>query len=280
MCIGAMTWILAHRADAGTHSALTASGAMAICHGGPLPIVKPGKMTSFLPSAPQVSPPAVVGTIHSPAALNEALRLRERAVDLLEVRVDHFANDLDLLRKSLPRLKFPLIVTVRHSGEGGAAPLRVSHRRDLFIEFLSFATAIDVELRSVKALESIYHEAARAGVARILSWHQFATTPSLQALDDQWKTAAAWRPEIIKFATRTRTRAHLAVLLDFLVKRPAQPRLSVMGMGDFGAISRLTLGCAGSCLNYGFLGERQIPGQWPAVILRQRLAEILPAQAT
>jgi 3-dehydroquinate dehydratase-1 len=238
------------------------------------------KMTSFLPRAPRISPPAVVGTVHSPAALKEALRLREGAVDLLELRVDHFAGSLDLLRKALPRLKFPLIITVRHPREGGAAPLAVAGRSALYHELLPSAAAIDIELRSVKALGAVYRAAAQAGVARILSWHQFSTTPSAKSLEARWKAAAAWQPEIIKFATRARSRADLAALLKFLVHRPARPWCSLMGMGQYGAISRITLGAAGSCINYGFLGERQLSGQWPAPLLRQRLCEILAAQAT
>ena len=47
-----------------------------------------------------------------------------------------------------------------------------------------------------------------------------------------------------------------------------------MGMGEFGKVSRLALASAGSVLNYGYLGDAQLPGQWPAVELKRRLQEL------
>jgi hypothetical protein len=84
-------------------------------------------MTSDLPAGP-----AVVGTIHSPAALREALRLRKGEVDLLEVRIDHFVTNLKALAQALPKLAFPLIITVRDPQEGGAAALSGGERVALY----------------------------------------------------------------------------------------------------------------------------------------------------
>ena len=52
----------------------------------------------------------VVGTIHSPAALTAALKLRPGAVDFLELRVDACADAKECARleRSLPRLRTPL----------------------------------------------------------------------------------------------------------------------------------------------------------------------------
>ena len=67
----------------------------------------------------------------------------------------------------------------------------------------------------------------------------------------------------------------MAVLLDFLTaRRAAAPALSVMGMGAYGKVSRLVFARAGSVLNYGFLDRVQVPGQWPAELLKARLAEL------
>jgi 3-dehydroquinate dehydratase-1 len=49
-----------------------------------------------------------------------------------------------------------------------------------------------------------------------------------------------------------------------------------MGMGPLGKVSRLVLGAAGSRLNYGYLDKPQVPGQWPAAELAQRLREVVP----
>jgi len=215
-----------------------------------------------------------VGTIHSPAALRQALRLRTGEVDLLEVRVDHFVTDLKLLARALPELKFPLIITVRHPQEGGASGLADPERISLYRQFLPLAAIIDVELRSAKHFQPLLQEARAQGLARILSWHDFRTTPSLSQLEAKWSAAAAYRPEIIKFATVVQKPSHLAILVTFLASRPQAPAASVMGMQALGKVSRLALAAAGSRLNYGYLGEPQISGQWPAKLLKQRLSEL------
>ena len=46
-------------------------------------------------------------------------------------------------------------------------------------------------------------------------------------------------------------------------------------MGVLGKISRLLLPCAGSLLNYGYLDRPQVPGQWEATLLKERIAEVL-----
>ena len=66
---------------------------------------------------------AVVGTIPTAAALRRALRLKRGAVDLFELRVDHFAGDPREMLRAAPRLCAPCIVTVRHPAEGGAGAL-------------------------------------------------------------------------------------------------------------------------------------------------------------
>jgi hypothetical protein len=47
--------------------------------------------------------PLIAGTIHSPQPSGSAQAI-SRAVDLLEIRVDHFASNLGSLRRSIDRL--------------------------------------------------------------------------------------------------------------------------------------------------------------------------------
>ena len=122
------------------------------------------KLKSVLGSAP-----CVVGAIHSEASLRRALRLRPGSVDLLELRVDHFAQDPGILLRKIERLAFPLLVTARHPAEGGANDLSFARRGALFMQFLPFASVIDVELRSVKRLGSVLAMARTHGVEVVLS---------------------------------------------------------------------------------------------------------------
>jgi 3-dehydroquinate dehydratase-1 len=47
-----------------------------------------------------------------------------------------------------------------------------------------------------------------------------------------------------------------------------------MGMGPLGKISRLLLPLAGSRLVYGYIHRPQVAGQWPAMLLAERLKEV------
>jgi len=215
----------------------------------------------------------VVGTIHSTAGLRQALKLKPEALDLLEIRVDAFAEATDQLLGSVTKLTIPLILTIRHPLEGAIHPMATARRRELFHQFLPLAAFIDVELRSVKTLTPIIEEARSRGIGVILSHHDFKRTPAQQRLQELAEDAHHLRADLFKLATTTTTPSDLVTLLAFLAHEKRIP-LSVMGMGRFGKISRLLLAQSGSRLNYGFLDKAQVPGQWSASLLKARLSEL------
>ena len=226
------------------------------------------KTTRILSARPQV-----VGAVHSPGALRRALRIQPGEVDFLEIRVDSFAPDPAPLLRALPRLRVPLIITVRHPAEGGLHRLGFPRRRELFAQFLPFAALIDIELRSCVALASTIADARAGRVRVIVSEHHFKTSPTTARLRQTLRRARAAGADICKLAARADTPTALAQLLALFSRRPALP-LSVMGMGAFGKISRLLLAQAGSVLNYGYLDQPNASGQWEAVLLQKRLAEL------
>jgi len=228
---------------------------------------------------PCPSPPLVVGTIHSAGALECALRLKPGAVDLLELRVDAFASTPKLLQSlavAVPNLNAPLLLTVRHPREGGALALPLSRRKALFGQFLPFVQWADFEVRSLGGLRAEIAEARNLGVRLVVSDHHFKGTPSLLRLRERLALARSVSPSVVKVAATVRTPVELERLLSFLNwgERQSAGRLSVMGMGAYGQISRLVLGRCGSVLNYGYLDRPQVPGQWPAELLKQRLLEL------
>jgi 3-dehydroquinate dehydratase-1 len=214
----------------------------------------------------------IVGTIPSPGALAHARKLPAGAVDFLELRVDHFARDPHPLLRAAPGLRAPLIVTVRHTAEGGANALSLAERRKLFALFLPHAEFIDVELRSLPNLSRTVANAREHGVKLIVSVHFFKSTPSLPRLELLLREGRRVG-EIFKVATLTRNLTDVLTLVRLLLRHPRVP-MSVMGMGEYGKLSRLLLARAGSILNYGYLDVVQVPGQWPAPQLKERLAEL------
>jgi len=215
----------------------------------------------------------VVAAVHSDGALRRAATIHAGEVDFLEIRVDNFALDPARVLKVLPRLRVPLLVTVRHPAEGGANRLSLAMRRDLFARFLPWAALIDVELRSWESLSATIEEAQRAGVKVIASTHYFRSMPPLSQLQRVIRRAHALGADISKVAALADTPGALSRLLNLIEKKPPLP-VSVMGMGKFGKISRLLLAQAGSVLNYGYLDRPNASGQWEATVLKQRLSEL------
>ena len=197
--------------------------------------------------------PRVVGVIASRADLERAVRMR-RPPDLFELRLDRLAGMADEVEKVLPRLRTPLIITARDPREGGANKLRLRQRRDLLARFLSHADYIDVELRSARTLRALLAIAKTKNVRRIISFHDFKSTPSARLLVAKAHNAKALRADIFKVATRTDTPTELGRLLEFITKNRVNVRLAVMGIGRLGDISRVLLTRAGSVLIYASLG--------------------------
>jgi 3-dehydroquinate dehydratase I len=222
---------------------------------------------------PALRHPLVVGTVHTTAGLTAAQGLRPRAVDGLEIRLDALAGQLPRVESALPRLKFPLLLTARHPAEGGIGSLDARERAQLLLRFLPQAAAIDIELRSVRALASVMAAAAKRGLIRVVSFHDVRGTPTLPVLRAKLRAAGEAGADVVKIATTLRGPRDLGVLLALAGLAAKQP-MALMGMGPLGRVSRLALAAAGSCLNYGFLDRAQVPGQWPAARLKELIKEI------
>ena len=205
--------------------------------------------------------PRVVGVIASRADLDRAVRMR-RPPDLFELRLDRLAGMADEVEKVLPRLRTPLIITARHPDEGGSGRLSLGQRRALLSRFLTHADYLDIELRSARALRALLAIAKAKNVRRIISFHDFKSTPSARLLVAKAHNAKALRADIFKVATRTDTPTELGRLLEFITKNRVNVRLAVMGIGGLGAISRVLLARAGSILIYAALGPAtEVEGQ-------------------
>ena len=204
--------------------------------------------------------PLIVGVIASPADLRAAARLR-KPPDLFELRLDCLSRSLEELENKLSVLPAPLIVTARHPREGGANNLSVKQRRELLLRFLPRAHYVDVELRSAKALRPLLARARSESVRRIISFHDFDSTPSVRSLRAKARAAKSFGADILKIATRTDSAAQLGRLLDFFANNDIDLPLSAMGIGKLGAESRHQLILRGSALNYAHLGRAHLAGQ-------------------
>lgn len=207
----------------------------------------------------------VLGVIHTPAGFKLAGRAK---LDAVEVRVDILPRPP--LPEEVSALTHPVVLTVRRFDEGGARPLTDGARLALYLELLPGASAIDLELKSVRSMGEAMEAAHKGGKSVILSFHDFQATPSLARLRQLVARARDEGADIVKIATKTEKPADIARLLTVLseTKHP----LAVMGMGSLGRAARLLFACSGSVLNYGWLDKPLVPGQWSAVEFRDLLA--------
>lgn len=192
----------------------------------------------------------IVGVLASRADLERAMRLR-RPPDLFELRLDRLAGIADWVEEVLPNLRRPLIITARDPREGGANKLRLRQRRDLLARFLNHADYVDVELRLASALLPSFDLPRNKSIRRIISFHDFKSTPSVRMLAAKAREARSHGADIFKVATRTDTPIQLRRLLEFIMTSGRLDfGLAVMGIGKLGAISRVLLAHAGSVLIY------------------------------
>jgi 3-dehydroquinate dehydratase type I len=215
--------------------------------------------------------PQIVGVIFSRADFQRALRMR-KPPDLFELRLDRLANCLDEVNAMSDGLPAPFIATARAPGEGGANHLSARRRRALLLHFLPRAAWVDVEFQTARSFDAILSSAATHRVGRIISFHDFKTTPHAARLDDVVSGAMSLGADIIKVATRTDTPAQLETLLDFFERQHAAPNVVAMGIGKLGRVSRLEFARRGCRLNYAHLGSPGTVGQLSIRDLRRVLA--------
>jgi 3-dehydroquinate dehydratase-1 len=137
------------------------------------------------------------------------------------------------------------------------------------LHFLPRAKYVDVELRSVRALQPVLRAAARNKIATIISFHDFEATPSAARLDEIASRARSLGAAIVKVATRTDTPAQLDRLLDFFDRQRRAADVVAMGIGKLGRASRMELARRGCLLNYAHLGSPAATGQLSIQDLRR-----------
>jgi 3-dehydroquinate dehydratase type I len=204
--------------------------------------------------------PQLVGVIASPADFRFAVTMLEPP-DLFELRLDHLRGMIDQLERKMSILSSPVIITARDPREGGANNLSQKERHDLLLRFLPRAKYVDVELRSARAFKSLLAHARKQNVRRILSLHDFKSTPSARTLRAKASLAKMHGADIFKIATRTDTPAQLTRLIDFVTDKGVDFPVSAMGIGKLGALSRVILAQLGSVLIYTSIGRPNIEGQ-------------------
>lgn len=193
--------------------------------------------------------------------------------DVIELRLDTLKLPAEDIRQALTHNQTPVLLTARHPAEGGQGSEKASERMALIEPLLDLAALVDIELRSAMEMKPLVDKAHARSVQVIGSFHDFQATPSDEILRGAISFAQPAGLDAVKIATFLNSTADLTRLIQ-ITSESHRLRLSAMGMGPLGRISRLVLAKCGSLLNYGYIGESNAPGQWPAARLKEVLAEL------
>lgn len=215
----------------------------------------------------------VVGSVVDSASL--ALAASPQVADLCDVvefRADALAADPEAVARAMDACPMPVLLTVRDPVEGGIGALSSKARQALFSQLLPHANLLDVEIANLTEFPGLLEDAHRRGIIVIASFHDFKGTPDLDRMLSRIYAAKAVGVDAVKLATTTNCNLELGVLSA--LQEIAVLPMATMGMGSLGRVSRLLLASLGSVLNYGYLDQPTIPGQWPASRLRTLIREL------
>lgn len=219
------------------------------------------------------SRPLAVGVISQPELLASLPEKLDLQCDAVELRLDLLGLPADAVRAAAQALQVPILLTARHPAEGGQGPTDAAGRMAMIEPLLDLASLIDIELRSIGEMKPLIDKARARGIPIVGSFHDFQATPANEVLEGAIGFAENAGIDTVKIATFINTTDDLIRLVN-LVSAKRRLRISAMGMGTWGRVSRLLLAKCGSLLNYGFLGDSNAPGQWPSAQLKALLAEI------
>ena len=202
-------------------------------------------------------------------SLTDQEPLPATGMDVAELRIDAFGSREKgkLLQRIAAAAKAaPILATIRLRAELGQWEGTEEERLALFQSILPHVAAVDIEMQSEIA-GAVVHAAREAGKSVIVSWHGRLENTDPEEMAER---GAALGADAVKIAAFTDSLAELRLLASTLLKRPEMSLIAV-GMGRFGALSRLLLPALGSPYAYAHPDGAQAlaPGQ---LSLQQTLA--------
>lgn len=213
----------------------------------------------------------------------ELMRLEKLDIDLIELRIDYFAdllNDQELISlfndiASLSLTK-GIILTYRSEKEGGNGQLSIQEYVELYkLAVKSNAFDIyDVELSSgtnaIITLTSLIH---RAGKKVLMSMHDFKRTPSIDTMMEKFKLMDSLEADIFKIAVMPEDYKEVLALMEtsLRAKEIYDRPIVTISMSDMGLATRILGEQFGSAITFGKADNGSAPGQIDIDSLKQVL---------
>ncbi|MFQ0833096.1 MULTISPECIES: type I 3-dehydroquinate dehydratase [Citrobacter freundii complex] len=214
----------------------------------------------------------------------EALAYRDADFDILEWRVDHFADvsSIDAVLEAARTIRDvmsdkPLLFTFRSAKEGGEQALSVADYIALNRAAVDsgLVDMIDLELftgdEQVKA--TVEHAHAKQ-VLVIMSNHDFHKTPASEEIIQRLRKMQELGADIPKIALMPQNKTDVLTLLSATLEMQehyADRPIITMSMAKTGVISRLAGEVFGSAATFGAVKKASAPGQISVSDLRSVL---------
>ncbi|QMB06313.1 type I 3-dehydroquinate dehydratase [Citrobacter freundii] len=214
----------------------------------------------------------------------EALAYRDADFDILEWRVDHFADvsSIDAVLEAARTIRDvmndkPLLFTFRSAKEGGEQALSVADYIALNRAAVDsgLVDMIDLELftgdEQVKA--TVEHAHAKQ-VLVIMSNHDFHKTPAAEEIIQRLRKMQELGADIPKIALMPQNKTDVLTLLSATLEMQehyADRPIITMSMAKTGVISRLAGEVFGSAATFGAVKKASAPGQISVSDLRSVL---------
>ena len=196
--------------------------------------------------------------------------------DVIEWRVDFFEQigDSTAVIAAATAIKtkagkLPLLFTRRSTLEGGENIALTEAQVIALYQAVCESKSVDLidyEMANERAnIAQVRATAVDNGIALVLSFHNFSSTPGLETLVDKFLLADQLGADVAKVAVMPRDMDDVLTLLA--ATREASKKLRIplisMSMGPLGAVTRMVGGVFGSALSFAVGAASSAPGQVP-----------------
>ena len=156
----------------------------------------------------------------------------------------------------------PLLATIRTVAEGGLVDLSDGQYADFLAILATFADAIDLEICHPGAID-IVEEIHEAGSIAVASHHDFTRTPPAVDIDRVFASMAKAGADVLKIAYMTHRPEDALRIMDAQLRASRTYALPVIGigMGEFGAITRICGHTFASAATFASASSSSAPGQ-------------------
>ncbi|MFA5758792.1 MAG: type I 3-dehydroquinate dehydratase [Clostridia bacterium] len=179
-------------------------------------------------------------------------------MNFAELRIDLFTFiDVDRVIHERNKFDVPIIGTIRSKKENGNWKKSEKNRLSLFEKIMPHIDIVDIELDSEKINTEVIKCARNHGKSVMISFHDFEKTPDVNTV--VWD-AIGLGADIVKIATKVSKEYDIRVLAK-LLSDFSDIKLAIIGMGDFGLMTRIFFPALGSFMTFASAGIPTAPGQ-------------------